>query len=162
LRPSVAPGQEFFPEEGQRAVLAPDHGFVQIVGPLEWPKPQTEALTQFLSQKFNTLAVETRDSDTSGAYVFAVFDQGQKKCRAEMEIVWRGKSLGDGFDEKYTSEGEPWAAEHGVKISAKAGADSTLGSWEMVMKSLGIKIGDWKVHQKFLVLTEPGAARKAE
>jgi hypothetical protein len=160
-RLTFAPAREFFPEENDRAVLTPENGFVQIVGDLNWPKPQTEALTQFLSGKFNTLAIETRDYDSTGAYVFAGFDQGQKKCRAEMNWKARGKTLGEGFDEVYTSEGDAWAAEHGVKLSAKDGADSDLGTWEKVMKSLGVKLDDWKTHQKFLLLKEPGA-KKAE
>src|SRR5205823_13087554 len=103
---------ELFAEEGQLGVVPTHDGSVQIVGGLDWPKPQLESLTEYLSQRFNTLAIEARDVDFSGAYLFGVFENGQKQFRAEMEL--QGKTLADA-EEMVQVENEPWAVQHGFK-----------------------------------------------
>jgi len=49
------------------------HGYVRIMGTLEWPEAQYEGLSKFLSTRLNTLVFEERDVDFSGAFHFGVY-----------------------------------------------------------------------------------------
>jgi hypothetical protein len=142
---------ELFAEENQIGVLPLNRGFVEIMGGLAWPKPQAEDLTQYLSQRFNTLAVVTRDVDFSGAYLFAVFEQGVRKFRAEMEL--QGKTLAD-LEEVVKTEGDAWAITYGYKPGKEGFKEFHLGDADKIAKRIGIKLGTPKADQKYLLLVE--------
>jgi hypothetical protein len=134
-------------------VLPAHNGFVQIVGTLNWPKEQFETLAQFLSQKYNTLAIEQRDVDFSGAYVFGVFEHGTKKFRAEMEV--KINATGDNVDEVVWTEGDAWAIQHGYKPGENGFKEFGINDADDITKRLGVKLWDQPDEPKsFLVLRE--------
>ena len=138
-------------EENQIGIIPVHNGCVQIVGGLTWPKDHFENLTQHLSEKFSTVAVETRDVDFSGAYVFGVFERGEMKFRAEMEI--KGKTLED-MEEVVTVVGKDWAREHGFKPGEDGFDEFHLGEGDLITQRLGFKLWDREEWDRCLVLTE--------
>ncbi len=151
---TITATNELFSEEGQIGIIPARNGYVQIVGGLDWPKAQFEALTQYLSERFNTLGIETRDVDFSGAYVFGVFEEGQKKFRAEMEL--QGKTLGD-LKEVVKTEGDSWALAHGYKPGPEGFQEFSLGDADKITKNLGVKLPNWQESERYLLLAEKGA-----
>jgi len=133
------------------AIIPAHNGCVQIVGTLKWPKEDFEKLTQLVSQKFNTVAVETRDVDFSGAYVFGVFENGEKKFRAEMEL--KGKTLED-MEESVTVEGEQWARAHGYKPGKEGFDEFHLGDGDRITRRLGFNLGDKLLWDRYLIMHE--------
>jgi hypothetical protein len=145
--------------ENQIGILPPHNGCVQIVGGLKWAKEDFEKLTQQLSQKFNTVAVATRDVDFSGAYVFGVYEGGEKKFRAEMQI--KGTTLED-IEEVVTVEGKQWALDHGFKPDKEEGWDGFyLADGDNITQKLGFKLWDKEEWDRCLVLTEITSPRPA-
>jgi len=138
-------------EENQIGILPAHNGCVQIVGGLEWPIEDFEKLTQHISEKFNTVAIATRDVDFSSAYVFGVFDRGEKKFRAEMQI--KGDKLEDS-KESITVEGQQWAREHGFKPGKEGFDEFHLGDGDAITRRLGFKLWDHEEWDKVLLLTE--------
>ena len=136
--------------EDQIAIIPAKNGCVQVVGTLKWPKEDFEKLTQLLSQKLNTTAVETRDVDFSGAYVFGVFENGERKFRAEMEI--KGKTLED-MQESVTVEGKDWARQHGFKPGKEGWNEFHLGDGDRITQRLGFNLGE-QTNDQWLILTE--------
>lgn len=141
-------------EENQIGIIPAHNGCVQIVGGLKWPIEDFEKLTQTLSEKFQTVAVESRDVDFSGAYVFGVFERGEKKFRAEMQI--KGDTL-DNMHESVTVEGEQWAREHGFKGGKQRFKEFHLGDGDEITHQLGFKLWDREEWDKCLVMTELSA-----
>ncbi len=152
---SILTTNELFAEEGQLGVAPAYNGCVQIIGGLDWPKPQFEGLTEYLSQRFQTLAIEARDVSFSGAYLFGVFENGEKKFRAEMEI--QGKTLAD-LDEVVKVENEAWAVEHGFKPGKEGFKEFHLGDADDITKRLGIKLENWQTSTNYLLLSESRSA----
>ena len=153
-RLTITSNPELYAEEGQMGVVPVRNGCVQIVGSLQWPKPEFEALTKYLSERFKTLAIETRDVDFSGAYVFGVFEQGEKKFRAEMEI--KGRTLTE-MEEVVTTEGQDWALAHGFKPGEDGFKEFSLSDGDQITKHLGIKIANWQESDHFLILKDESA-----
>ena len=138
-------------EENEIGIIPAHNGCVQIVGGLTWLIQDFEKLTQQLSEKFNTVAIATRDVDFSGAYVFSVFEGGEKKFRAEMQI--KGKTLQD-MEETVTVEGEAWAREHGYKPGEEGFNEFLLADGDLITQRLGFKLWDREEWDRCLVMTE--------
>jgi len=112
------------------------HGYVRVMGPLEWPEAQYEGLSKFLSTRLNTLVFEERDVDFSGAFHFGVYDKGERKFHARMDIV------GNDFEEKVTVENEAWALQHGFKPGEEGFQAFDIGDADAITKRLGMKLWD--------------------
>jgi hypothetical protein len=139
------------PEENQIGILPAHNGCVQILGGLEWPKEDFEKLTQYLSEKFSTVAVATRDAVFGRAFIFGVFDQGEKKFRAESEV--KGQTLKD-MEQVVTAEGEQWAREHGFKPGKQGFNEFYLEDADRITHRLGFKLWDVEEWDRCLLLTE--------
>jgi hypothetical protein len=112
------------------------HGYVRITGPLEWPESHFDELAKFLSQRFKTLVFAERDVDFTGAFQFGVYESGERKFHARMDIV------GNNFDEQVTVENEAWALQHGFKPGANGFKEFSLNDADEITKRLGMKLWD--------------------
>ena len=145
-------------DEHQISIIPAHRGCVQIVGDLKWPEEDFEKLTQLLSQKLNTVAVEMRDVDFSGAYVFGVFENGEKKFRAEMKL--KGKTLADA-EESVTVEGEDWARAHGYKPGKEGFNEFHLWDGDRITRQLGFNITghEWEHYLVMNQISSPSPAK---
>jgi len=111
------------------------NGYVRILGTLDWPESQYEGLAKFLSGRLNTLVFEERDVDFSGEFHFGVYEKGERKFHARMDI---DKDL----EEKVTMENEAWAREHGYKPGEGILKEFSLGDADEITKRMGMKLWD--------------------
>lgn len=118
----------------------PYHGYVEIVGDLDWPKQQHESLAQYLSQSLNGLVFVERDVSFSGAFVFAVYEHGVKRFRAEMDMQIKNNEP----IETVTTEGNEWAIEHHYKPGKAGFKEFNIGDANAITKRLGVKMWDRK------------------
>jgi hypothetical protein len=138
LNKNLALVRESEDDEGQPGdrLLSPAYrGYVRITGPLEWQQAHFEGLAKFLSQRFKTLVFEERDVDFSGAYHFGVYENGERKFHAQMDI-------GNNLEEKVTVENEAWAVQHGFKPGAEGFKEFNIGDADEITKRLGMKLWD--------------------
>ena len=120
--------------------LIPAHnGYVRIFGTLEWPAAQYEAVSQHLSQKFNTLVFEVSESDFSGAFHFGVYEQGTRKFHAKTEF----KRVAGDMEEFVKTEGNEWAIANGYKPDEDLGFNAFyLDDADEITQRLGMKFWD--------------------
>jgi len=126
-------------DEGQEgdAVLQPAYrGYVRITGPLEWTESHFEGLAKFLSSRLNTLVFEERDVDFTSAFHFGVYENGERRFHAQMDIV------GNSFEEKVTVENEAWARQNGFKPGEAGFTEFNLNDADEITKHLGMKLWD--------------------
>jgi hypothetical protein len=136
-------------EENEPIVIFPAyHGCVQILGGLKWPKEDFEKLTGHLAQKFNTVGVAAREVEASGGYSFGVFEGGEKKFHAEMEMT--GESLKDSRP-SVTVEGEQWAREHGYKPGKDGFKRFRLADADRITRRLGFHMEDHGPERVFVM-----------
>jgi hypothetical protein len=126
--------------ERDYAVVAAHNGYVRIYGGRRWPEKEFDALSQFLSQTFNTIVVENEENDFSGAFVFAVYESGERKLFAKKTV--KINTAKDDVDETVTVEGKEYALAQGFKPDPKDGWDDFDG--EVITKRLGVKMWDEK------------------
>jgi hypothetical protein len=125
-------------ESGQFGVMPAHHGAVEVVGPKNWPRPQAEALTLHLSQKFNTLAVHTWNNDDSGEWLLTACENGEKKFHASMAL----KGNLANAEATITTEGNEWATGRGFKPGAEGFKEFDEDDANRLLKKLGIKLWD--------------------
>jgi hypothetical protein len=108
------------------------------MGPLEWPEAQYEGLAKFLSSRLTTLVIEQRDVDFSGAFHFGVYEKGERKFHARMDV-----EIGtNDFVEKVTVENEKWALDHGFQPDAEGFQGFDIAAADAITKRLGMKLWD--------------------
>ena len=122
------------------AVVPAHHGYVRIFGGTRWPERQFDPLSQFLSETLGTTAIEYQENDFSGAFVFGVYENGERKLFAK-KIV-KVNAAKDDVDETVTVDGKEYALAHGFKPEGKEGWDDFDG--EVITKRLGVKMWDEK------------------
>jgi hypothetical protein len=142
---------ELLAGENQIGMLPANRGFVEIMGGLDWPKVQFEELTQYLSERFNTLTLVTRSVGVNGAYLFAVFEQGAKRFRVEKEVPNKGDS-----GEVVKIEGDGWALTHGYKPKQRGAKEFHLRDADKLARRIGVNLGARKENQNYLLFVESG------
>jgi hypothetical protein len=123
---------------GEYELLSAHNGYVRILGAHEWPIAEHEALAQFLSQKFGGLVFEWRSESFADTYHFGVFDQGNKKFHAQMDIKM---SNGDA-DEVVTTTGNDYAIAHGFKPGPEGFKEFSVLEADKITQDLGLKLWD--------------------
>ena len=138
--------------EKEFAVAAAHNGYVRIRGEIQWPKKEFDGLSQFLSQSLNTTVLEYAENDFSGAFVFGVYENGERRMFARKTVTINTRK--NDVDETVTIEGKPYALAHGFKPDGQEGWDDFDG--EVITKRLGVKMWDQKegVPMDFVVLKE--------
>ena len=138
--------------EKEFAVLAAHNGYVRIYGDLAWDEKQFEGLTQFLSENLGTTTIEYAENDFSGAFVFGVYEGGERKVFAKKTV--KVNAAKDDVDEVVTVEGKEYAMAHGFKPDPQEGWNEFDG--EVITKRLGVKMWDEKedVPVDFITLKE--------
>jgi hypothetical protein len=141
---------------GEYELISPHNGWVRILGAHDWPVPQHEALVQFLSQKFGTLAFEWRSESFADTYHFGVYDQGAKKFHAQMDI----KMTQDDAKEIVTTEGNDYAIANGFKPGKEGFKEFHVLHADKITQKLGMKLWDEKdgTEMKGMLLKETGPA----
>jgi hypothetical protein len=125
-------------QAGEYQVIPEHNGYVRLFGTMEWPAPQYEAVSQHLSQKFNTMVFEVSDEDFSGAFHFGVYEQGTRKFHAKTEFK---KVLGE-LEESVKTEGDDWALAHGYKSGPGGFNEFYLDDADQITQRLGMKFWD--------------------
>jgi hypothetical protein len=147
-------------EPGEFELIPAHNGWVRLMGVEQWAVPEHEAFAQFLSGKFGTLIFEWRTESFADTYHFGVYDRGQKKFHAQMEIIFR-KVKGEGSvpQEVVTTTGDEFAKANGYKQRKDGGEFSVLDADKMTQR-LGMKLWDEKdgTELKGTVLKETGPA----
>lgn len=123
---------------GEYLVFPPHHGFVQFIGSLEWPAEQFETVASHLSKHLDTLVIETRETDFSGAYHFGVYERGERKFHAQMDV----KISSNDFEEIVTTEHDEWALAHGFKPDGDGLKSFAIEDADEITKQLGMKMWD--------------------
>src|SRR5205823_10038362 len=110
-------------------------------------------------KKFGTMIIEFRTESFADTYHFGVFDQGQKKFHAQMDIIFR-KVKGEGSvpDEITTTAGDDFAKANGYK--PKKDHEFDVLDADKMTQRLGMKLWDEKdgTELKGMVLKETGPA----
>ncbi len=134
--------------EREYRVVGAHNGFIRLIGGLEWPQTDYEGLALELSRRFNTLVLETRDVDFTGAYHFGVYEQGTRKFHAQMDV----KLSGNEPVETVTTEGNDWALAQGFKPGPEGFKEFHLGHADEISQKLGLKMWDEKEKEKLAQL----------
>lgn len=121
-------------------ILVPAHnGYVRIFGAHEWHVSQQEALTKFLSQKFSCLAFEWRSEHFADTYHFGVYDQGERKFHAQMDV-----NMAKDAEEVVTTVGDDYARANGFNGGAKGFKEFNVLDADKITRHLGMKLWDEK------------------
>jgi hypothetical protein len=123
---------------GEYDLIPAHNGYVRIIGEVEWPAAQFEGLSQYLSQKFDTLVFELQEVDFSGAYHFGVYEKGARKFHARMDV----KMVKNEPEEKVTVENKEWAIANGYKPGENGFDDFYLDDADEITQRLGMKLWD--------------------
>jgi hypothetical protein len=139
---------------GEYELISAHNGWVRILASHDWPIPQHEALVQYLSQKYSTLAFEWRSESFADTYHFGVYDQGTRKFHAQMDIV------GNNAREVVSIEGNDYAKAHGYKPGKEGFNEFNVLDADKITQKLGMKLWDEKdgIELKGMVLKETGPA----
>lgn len=145
-------------DDGEYELVPAYNGWVRLIGSLEWPAPQYEALSQHLSQKLGTVVFESSDVDFSGAYHFGVYDTGVRRFHAQMEI----KIVNSDLSETVTTVGNDWALAHGFKPDEEGFDGFDLADADAITQNLGMKLWDEDLEKrtKSLIFREQGGAAR--
>ncbi|MDB6018158.1 MAG: Pyrrolo-quinoline quinone [Pedosphaera sp.] len=137
--PIKEPEQPLGEEMKVYLVMVPHHGYVRLMAGLEELKdPEFEGLSQYLSQRFDTLVFEQKDVDFSGEFVFGVYEQGTNKFHAQMKV-----SIQNGAEhEVVKTENNDWALAHGFSGGAKGLQKFNLKDANDITKNCGMKFWD--------------------
>jgi hypothetical protein len=133
---------------GMEYVVYPaHHGYVRIMGGLDWKDPMFEATAKHLSEKYNSIVFDEKDVSFSSEFVFGVYDQGSNVFHARMTIVRDDQ-------EKTTVENVEWAKAHGYIPGKHGSKDFDLIDANRITKTMGMKFWDEPagIDTNFLVL----------
>jgi hypothetical protein len=135
---TVVPEAETNSDESEYEIIPAHNGYVRIVGALDWPQAEFEGLAEYLSRRFNTRVFEMRDEESSGAYHFGVYERGDQKFHAQMEV----KTENGEDREIVTTEGNDWALTNGYTPGPEGFSSFDLHDGDKITQYLGMKLWD--------------------
>ena len=135
------------------------NGNVRIDGPIMWDEQETNftRMSEYVSQKLDTMVVEALIGDDAEGGLFMVFDKGERKFRLERTLMFANNDI----KEIVNVEGDAWANSTGFKPSTNGYAHFTIEDANDLTHHLGFKLYDMPEPASCLVLKDKGPINAA-